>query len=58
MAFFRALLLMALVLSAFIFALYAVTGQPHYKTWGLRVFKCTVWVLLGFFAVLVVDRFD
>jgi hypothetical protein len=38
------------------FALYAGTGQPHYKRWGWIVLKWTLLAAFGFFAVLIAER--
>lgn len=57
MVLFRILVLLLLLASGVSFALYAITGRPHYKRWGLRVLKWTVVGALGFFAVLAFQRF-
>ncbi len=51
----RAVLLL-LVISAVLFALYAATGQARYKSWGLKTLMCTLIAAFGFFAVLIVER--
>ena len=51
----RAVLLL-LVISAVLFALYAATGQARYKSWGLKTLMCTLIAAVGFFAVLIVER--
>jgi hypothetical protein len=38
------------------FALYAGTGQPHFKRFGLLMLKWSVLAGLGFFAVLILER--
>jgi hypothetical protein len=38
------------------FALYAGTGQPHFKRFGLLMLKWGVLAGLGFFAVLILER--
>lgn len=38
------------------FALYAATGRPHYKRWGLLILKWTLLAAFGFFAVLILER--
>ena len=50
-------LAMVLLLAAGIsFALYAGTGQPKYKRFGLAVLKWTVIATFGFFLVLFLER--
>ena len=56
MVFFRWAILILLVASGVLFALFAVTGQPSYKRWGLLILKWTLWAAFGFFAVLIVER--
>jgi hypothetical protein len=53
---FRALLLLMLLAGAGCFAAYAVSGQPRYRRYGLRLVQCTVVAGLVFFAVLIVLR--
>lgn len=38
------------------FALYVLTGQPHFKRFGLLLLKWGVLAGLGFFAVLILER--
>jgi len=38
------------------FALYAGTGQAHFKRYGLLLLKWAVLAGLGFFAVLILER--
>lgn len=38
------------------FLLYAGTGQPRFKQFGLTVLKWTLIAAFGFFAVLVLER--
>ena len=56
MVFFRWAILVLLVAAALLFALFAATGQPNYKRWGLLILKWTLWAAFGFFAVLIVER--
>jgi hypothetical protein len=56
MVFFRGAILVLLVAAAVFFALFAATGQPRYKRWGLVILKWTLIAAFGFFAVLIVDR--
>lgn len=53
---YRFLVLLALLSAAVSFALFAITGKPVFKRWGLWVFKATVAALLVFFAVMTLDR--
>jgi hypothetical protein len=57
MPLFRALIFLLLLAAGVSFALFALTGRPHYKRWGLRVLKWTLIGAFGFFAVLAVQRF-
>ncbi len=56
MAVVRTLVLLLLLASAVLFALYAGTGNVKYKRLGLVIFKWTVLAALGFFAILFVQR--
>lgn len=56
MPIFRAIVLLALVASVLCFALYVGTGQLRYRALGIRVVKWTIFVALGFFAVLILER--
>jgi hypothetical protein len=53
---FRWLILLLLLAAGVCFALFAGTGQPHYKRWGIVVLKWTLLAAFGFFAVLIVER--
>ena len=53
---FRLAILLALLASAGLFILFAVTAQPRYKRWGLITLGWTLFAALVFFAVLIVDR--
>jgi hypothetical protein len=57
MAVVRTLVLLLLVASAVLFALYAGTGNARYKRLGIVIFKWTMVAALGFFLALTVDRF-
>ncbi|NNU44049.1 hypothetical protein [Ramlibacter montanisoli] len=57
MAVVRTLVLLLLVASAVLFALYAGTGNARYKRLGIVIFKWTVLAALGFFLALTLDRF-
>ncbi|MDH4376405.1 MAG: hypothetical protein QE494_08910 [Ramlibacter sp.] len=56
MLIFRWLILLLLLAAGVCFALYAGTGQPHFKRWGIVVLKWTLLAAFGFFAVLIVER--
>ena len=56
MVFFRWAILILLVASGVLFALFAASGQPAYKRWGLLILKWTLLAAFGFFAVLIVER--
>jgi hypothetical protein len=56
MALVRAVVLLLLVASAISFALFAATGQPKYKRFGLVVLKWTLAATLVFFVALTLDR--
>jgi hypothetical protein len=57
MAVVRTLVLLLLVASGVLFALYAGTGNARYKRLGIVIFKWTMVAALGFFLALTVDRF-
>ena len=57
MAVVRTLVLLLLLASAVLFALYACTGNVKYKRLGLVIFKWTVLAALGFFVALTIYRF-
>lgn len=53
---FRWLILLCLLASAVSFALYAGTGQAHFKRYGWVTLKWTLIAAFGFFAVLALER--
>ncbi len=53
---FRWLILLCLLASAVSFALYAGTGQTHFKRYGWVTLKWTLLAAFGFFAVLALER--
>jgi len=53
---FRWLILLCLLASAVSFALYAGTGQAHFKRFGWVTLKWTLIAAFGFFAVLALER--
>ena len=57
MALVRAVVLLLLVVAGISFALFAATGQPKYKRFGVVVLKWTLIAALGFFLALTLDRF-
>jgi hypothetical protein len=52
----RWVLLLLLITSAVLFALYAATGQTRLRRWGLLTLKWTLIAALGFFGVLILQR--
>jgi hypothetical protein len=56
MLFFRAVVLLMLVLGVACFAVYALTGSLQYRRVGIRVVKWTVVAGLVFFFVMIVER--
>ena len=56
MLFFRWLILLLLLGAVVFFALYAATGQPRFKRYGLLTLKWTLFGAFGFFAVLIFQR--
>jgi hypothetical protein len=52
----RILVLLLLLAAGFSFALYAFTGQPKYKRFGLVLFKWTMLAVFGLFAAIFADR--
>lgn len=57
MAVVRLLVFALLLAAAVCFALFAFTGQPKYKRFGIVILKWTLVATLGFFVVLAIDRF-
>jgi len=53
---FRVLILLLLVACATSFAIYAFTGVPRWKAFGIRLLRWTIIVVIGFSAVLVLQR--
>lgn len=56
MLLFRWLVFLLLIAAAVCFAVFALTGQPSYKRWGLLTLKWTLIAAFGFFAVLILER--
>ena len=56
MLFLRWVILLLLLAAGLCFAVFAATGQPSYKRWGLVILKWTILAAFGFFAVLIVER--
>jgi hypothetical protein len=52
----RGLLLLFLLGAVVSFLLYALTGQPRYKRYGMVTLKWTLIAGFGFFVVLIVER--
>ncbi len=53
---FRWIILLALLVSAGLFLVFALTGQEKFKKIGLAVLKITLGVAFLFFAVLIFER--
>jgi len=56
MLFFRWLLILLMLAAGACFAMFAITGQPRFKRYGLLILKWTLVSAFGFFAVLTVER--
>ena len=56
MLLFRWAMLFFLLAAAVLFALYAGTGQPVFKQYGLVTLKWTLIAAFAFFAVLILER--
>ena len=56
MLIFRWIVLLLLVAGLLCFAMYIGTGQPKWRSMGIRIVKWTVIAGLGFFAVLLLER--
>ena len=56
MAFFRALVFLLLVAGLLCFAMFIGTGQPRWRTLGVRIVKWTLIAVLAFFAVLLLEQ--
>jgi hypothetical protein len=52
----RLVLLLLLLACGISFALFAFTGQPRYKRFGLVTLKWTLIAALGFFVALFLER--
>jgi len=57
MLIFRWILLLLMVAGLLSFAMYVGTGQVRYRHLGVRIIKWVVIAGLGFFAVLILERF-
>lgn len=53
---FRWVIMLLMVAALVSFALYVGTGQVRFRRFGVRVVKWTLVVVLGFFAVLLLER--
>jgi hypothetical protein len=53
---FRWAILFLLLAAGVSFAMYAGTGQPRFKRFGLVILKWTLLAAFGFFAVLILER--
>lgn len=56
MLLFRWAIMLLLITAGVLFALYAGTGQQHFKRFGLITLKWTLIAAFGFFAVLILER--
>ncbi len=56
MLLFRWLLILLMLVAGACFALFALTGQPRFKRYGLLILKWTLVSAFGFFAVLTLER--
>jgi hypothetical protein len=56
MLLFRWLLILLMLAAGACFALFAITGQPRFKRYGLLILKGTLISAFGFFAVLSLER--
>lgn len=56
MLFFRALLLLFVIIILVCVAAYLMTGQRRFLQWAGRVFKVSIAAGLLFFAVLLIER--
>ena len=56
MLLFRWLLILLMLAAGACFALFAITGQPRFKRYGLLILKWTLVSAFGFFAVLTFER--
>ncbi|MFM9917370.1 MAG: hypothetical protein ACKVOX_16320 [Rhizobacter sp.] len=57
MLIFRWVVLLLLVAGLVCLAMYVGTGQLRYRRIGIRIIKWVVIAALGFFAVLILERF-
>jgi hypothetical protein len=56
MLLFRWAIMLLLITAGVLFALYAATGQAHFRKYGLITLKWTLIAAFGFFAVLILER--
>jgi len=56
MLFFRWLVLLLLLAAVVSFSFFVATGQPRFKSYGLRILKWTLLAAFVFFAVLILER--
>jgi len=56
MLLFRFTIFFLLLAAGVCFAFYVGTGQPRYRTWGIKILQWTLIAALGFFGVLVLER--
>ncbi|MBK6866269.1 MAG: hypothetical protein IPG91_23525 [Ideonella sp.] len=56
MTIFRVVFALLMAAAVLCFAMYAGTGQVHWRRLGWRIVKWTLVAALGFFAVLILER--
>ena len=56
MLLFRFTIFFLLLAAGVCFAFYIGTGQPRYRSWGIKILKWTLIAALGFFGVLILER--
>jgi len=56
MVLFRLVFGLLAVAGLLCFAAYIATGQPGWRRWGIVIIKWTLIAVLGFFAVLILER--
>jgi hypothetical protein len=56
MLIFRWLILLLLLSSGVLFAVYVATGQARFRQLGWQILKWTLLAAFGFFAVLIMER--
>lgn len=57
MGFIRILIALLLLTALVCFGMYLITGQPHWRRRGVLIVKWVVIAGLGFFGVVIFERF-